>query len=177
MTRLSRATDEVNKDQNNRITDLVRQKLGAITGKVVAILGLTYKTNTDVIEKSAAVEIARELSAAGARLNVYDPAGMDNCKKVLSNGTFYAGSVSECLAGAEFCIVATPWDEFRDLAPEYFINNMKRPLLLDCWRIFDRAEFSRKLEYLAIGLNTSEEVTAIHRPEPVPLCRVLSRKA
>jgi len=153
--KLSQITDEVNKDQTDRISHLVRQKLGAIKGKGVAILGLTYKPDTDVTEESAAVKIAAALAEAGAVVSVYDPAGMDNSKRVLGNSARYVNSAEECLKEAEFCILATPWGEFKSLKPEDFIKNMKRPMLLDCWRIFDHSEFSKKLEYLAIGLNLS----------------------
>ena len=153
--KLSRTTDEVNKDQTDRIGRLVEQKLGEVKNKDIAILGLTYKTNTDVIEESAAVEIARALLEEGARVSVYDPAGMKNAKQILGSTARYVSSIEECLKRAEFCLVATPWDEFKSLKPEDFIRNMKRPVLLDCWRIFDRPEFSQKLEYLAIGLNSS----------------------
>ncbi len=153
--KLSQATDEVNKDQTDRVIHLVKQKLGEINNRGVAILGLTYKPNTDIVEESAALEIARALLEEGARVSVYDPAGMDNSKEVFGNSAEYANSVDECLKDAEFCILATPWDEFKRLKPEDFTKNMKRPVLLDCWRIFNRSEFSKKLEYLAIGLNPS----------------------
>lgn len=150
--KLSEVTDEVNRDQINRVIHLLKQKLGEIKDKDVAVLGLTYKPNTDVIEESASLKIAETLVREGAKLAVYDPAGMENAKSVLGEGVKYARSVDECLEGAEFCILATPWEEFRSLKPEEFTGKMKRPVLLDCWRFFNRAEFSRKLEYLAIGL-------------------------
>ncbi len=78
---------------------------------------------------------------------------MENARKTLGKGIKYAGSAGQCLEGAEFAILAMPWDELKDLKPEDFIRTMKSPRLLDCWRVFDRSEFGKKLEYFAIGLS------------------------
>ena len=152
-TKLSEATDEVNKEQTDRIIHLVQQKLGKVKNKNIAILGLTYKPNTDVVEESASMKIASALLQEGAGLSVCDPAGMDNAKAVLGESVRYASSVKECLKDADFCLLATPWDEFKSLKPDDFTKNMKKPVLLDCWRVFDRSEFSKRLEYLVIGLS------------------------
>lgn len=150
--KLSQITEEVNKDQTNRIIRLIEQKLGGVKDKNIAILGLTYKPNTDVVEESASVKIAFSLKQKGARISVYDPAGMGNARKILEESVKYAQSVEECLTDADFCILATPWDEFKSLKAEDFTNTMKKPVLLDCWRVYDRSEFSKKLDYMAIGL-------------------------
>ena len=152
--RLAEATDTENRHQNERILAMVKKKLGDIRGKKIAVLGLTYKPETDVVEESAAVKIVDSLAKGGAEVSVYDPAGMVNGRKVLGEkGISYATSVKECLKGVDFCILATPWPEFKSLKPEDFTYGMRRPALLDCWRIYDRAEFSRKMEYFAIGFS------------------------
>jgi UDPglucose 6-dehydrogenase len=133
---------------------MVEHKLGKVKDANITILGLTYKPDTDVIEASASVEIARALSGAGARVKVYDPAGMENAKRILGESVKYANSIGECLQDAEFCLVTTPWEQFKKLIPDDFTQKMKKPVLLDCWRIYDRAEFIAKLDYLAIGLST-----------------------
>lgn len=151
--KLSLTTHQVNQEQVERIVRLIEQKLGGVRDKSIAILGLTYKPNTDVVEESAAVKIAANLRQKGARLSVYDPAGMENARKVLGEqNILYADSVAECLKGSELCLVATPWEAFKALTPDDFSRSMKRPRLLDCWRLFNRSEFKEKLEYFAIGL-------------------------
>jgi len=150
--RLSQATDAVNKDQAARIAHLVEQEFGEVKGINIAILGLTYKPGTDVIEASAPVEMAKVLLDQGAKVMVYDPAGMENARKLLDGSIIYANSIDECLCGADLCILATPWPEFKKLKPEDFINRMKNPAILDCWRVYDRDEFTAKLTYSAIGL-------------------------
>jgi len=154
--RLAGAADAENEHQNERIVELISKRIGEAGGKSIAILGLTYKPETDVIEESAAVEIAAALLQKGAKRSVYDPAGMENARKFLGEKNIrYAASVKECLQGADFCILATPWSEFKSLVPEDFTANMKQPVLLDCWRVFDRSKFSQKMEYLAVGLSGS----------------------
>ncbi len=150
--RLAEATDKENEHQNERIVSLVRQKLGEVKGKRIAVLGLTYKPDTDVIEESAAVKIAGFLLEEGAGLSVYDPAGMENARQVLGEkGIVYSGSARDCLKDADYCILATPWNEFRQLQPDDFMTIMKKPVLLDCWRFFDSARFSEQMDYTPIG--------------------------
>lgn len=151
--KLSLATDEINQEQIARMVHLIEQKLGGVKDKNIAILGLTYKPNTDVVEESASMKIAQALLQKGARLSVYDPAGMKNAQRALGEeNILYANSVAECLKDSEFCLLATPWDEFKALTPNDFSRNMKKPCLLDCWRLFNRSEFKEKVEYFAIGL-------------------------
>jgi UDPglucose 6-dehydrogenase len=153
---LQEATHRVNRHQNARIAGLIQQKLGGFKNKTISILGITYKPNTDVIEASASLETARELLKRGASLRIYDPAGNGNAQRVLGNkNIIYTTSVKECLKGTQLCILATPWDEFKNLTPEDFIDSMYKPILLDCWRLFDRKKFAAKMGYLALGLNLS----------------------
>ena len=80
-----------------------------LKNKNIAILGLTYKPNTDVVEESAAVKIALNLQQKGARLSVYDPAGMENARRVVGEENIrYTNSATECLKDSEFCLLATP---------------------------------------------------------------------
>ncbi|MFC1900285.1 UDP-glucose dehydrogenase family protein [Chloroflexota bacterium] len=149
---LAEATDKENEHQNERIVAMVRQSIGKAEGSRIAILGLTYKADTDVVEESAAVKIAEALAREGAALSVYDPAGMENAKKVLGEKNItYTGSVKECLKDADCCILATPWKEFQNLEPGDFIASMKQPMLIDCWRLYDKAVFSEKMQYDTIG--------------------------
>lgn len=151
--RLSLAVDEANQEQIDRMVHLIEQKLGGVRDKNIAILGLTYKPNTDVVEESASIRIAMSLAQKGAKLSLFDPAGLDNCRNIIGEENIrYANSAVECLKDTEFCVLATPWESFQALTSDDFTRNMKRPRLLDCWRFFDRTEFKEKLEYIAIGL-------------------------
>jgi len=153
--KLAEVTHEINLYQNRRVVEFIKQKFGKLKGKRIAILGLTYKPDTDVVEKSASLEIAKGLLEEGAILSVYDPVGMRNAEKVLGSKVRYARSVEDCLRNAELCILVTPWEEFKNLDAEIFLENMKEPVLLDCWRIFkNNPDFRGKLKYFALGLNS-----------------------
>ncbi len=152
--RLSRATDAENAHQVSRVASLVLQKLGALTGKRIAVLGLTYKPETDVVDESAAVAIVQALARDGATLVVYDPAGLENARAVLSDDSIvYARSLRECLSGADLAVIATPWPEFQRLRPEDFSGEMRNAVVLDCWRVFNAADFGQTVEYIALGVN------------------------
>jgi UDPglucose 6-dehydrogenase len=152
---LQQATHQVNRHQNERIARLVESQLGGVKNKTISMLGITYKPNTDVVEASAALEMAKELIKKGAHLKIYDPAGNENARRVLGDkNVVYATSVKECLKGTQLCILATPWDEFKRLKPEDFVANMEKPLLLDCWRFFDRGTFTARIGYFALGVNS-----------------------
>ena len=65
----------------------------------------------------------------------YDPAAMDNAKKVLGNRIMYASSAIQCLKNADCCVLTTEWEEFKQLTPEDFIQHMKNPVIIDGRRI------------------------------------------
>lgn len=152
--KLIQAAEEVNEMQAGRVIEMTKRKLRSLKDKNIAVLGLTYKPNTDIVLESDSLKIAGALIQQGAGVAVYDPAGMENVRKALRQDNIrYAESAVDCLKDADLCILATPWEEFKALRPGDFVGNMKRPVLLDCWRMFNRPEFTDKLDYLAVGLN------------------------
>ncbi len=160
LARLSRATDEVNADQPHQLATRILQGLDGIEKPQVAILGLTYKPNTFVVEESAALTLARHLEENGAVVKGYDPLGMDQVKRALGDKIELCANISECLSGTDLCVIATPWQEFRTLDPSDFLAKMRHPKVLDCWRILDRSKFQsqEKLSYIAVGINDSSRL-------------------
>ncbi|OFW64144.1 MAG: hypothetical protein A2Y74_02345 [Actinobacteria bacterium RBG_13_63_9] len=156
--KLCEATDDANRRQTERIVRLVLQEVAEVEGKRIALLGLTYKADTDVTEESAALKIATALVEHGARVQIYDPSVVNGCWSTPQDDKMtYAESAVACLDGADLCILATPWHDFNELKAEDFLWNMKRPVLLDCWRFFDRPEFQDRLDCLAVGLAPVQE--------------------
>jgi UDPglucose 6-dehydrogenase len=109
--RLLTAVIEVNADQRDLAVHALRERLGGLSGRDVAVLGLTFKPNTDDTRESPALDIVEALLAAGARVRAYDPVGTlpDGCSAVQATGVLTA------LQGAEACIVAVEWAEFSDI--------------------------------------------------------------
>jgi UDPglucose 6-dehydrogenase len=149
---LATATDEINQSLIRR---LVKRVLKAETGedkkKKIAILGLSYKPNTPVIEESAGIKIVEELLGLqkGIEIIVYDPLAMDNARSYLGEKVTYASSAEECFSRAYVCIIATPANEFKLINEGYIAHNPTT--IIDCWRLFDASQFSHKVHYIALG--------------------------
>ena len=143
---LAEATDQVNKRQVERFASLAISSLDG-SGGTAAILGLSYKTATEVIEESQAVALAKRLLAAGVQVSVYDPAAMDNARRELP-GAHFAASAYECARAADVVVVMTPWDEFRALGEADWKPGAT---LIDCWRLYAAHPPAIVAEYIAIG--------------------------
>jgi UDPglucose 6-dehydrogenase len=148
---IAEATDGINKTQVPRLKELIFSSLPN-NGKV-AILGLSYKPNTDVIEESQSIELAQALSEKEIPVIVYDPAAMDNAKQVLSDKVSFAASLEECLKTADLVIITTPWEEFKHLNPAYLKQGDNKVVLIDCWRMLDRKDYQANVKYLSLGIN------------------------
>jgi len=147
-----KSVKEVNEAQPYKAVELAKRTLSDLEGRRIAILGLAFKPNTDDIRESVSIKIIDKLLEGGANVVAYDPAAMNNTKKLLGNHIDYASSAIECIKGADCCIVATEWDEFKQLKPDDFIHHMKTYIVVDGRRIYDPEEYSRKVKFTAIGL-------------------------
>lgn len=145
---LARATDQVNQRQVDRLAARV---IDAAEGGRVAILGLSYKPDTEVIEESQGVMLAQALARAGLRVIAYDPVAMDNARRALNGLVELAPSMAECVAGADTVVIATPWDEFKRLDPASLKGGDARPVIFDWWRLLEPADFESVAEYVACG--------------------------
>jgi len=143
---------KVNESRPLRAVDKVRELLGDLKGKKIAILGLAFKPNTDDIREAVSIKIIEELLHDSAEIFAYDPKAMNNYRKIFGEKISFVDSAQECIKDAECCIIVTEWDEFKDIKPEYFKATMKRPLIIDGRRLYDAEKYSKKLEYFAVGL-------------------------
>ena len=148
----------INVMQAKHMVELAEEELGNLEGKKIAILGLSFKPNTDDIREAASLKIIELLLAEGAEVAAFDPVAVDNVKAVLGDRISYSSNVYECLENADCCMVVTEWSEFKKLRPSDFTGLMHNPVLIDGRRIYDPMIFSKKLKFRAIGLGeTSEE--------------------
>jgi len=129
------------------------------------MLGITYKPNTNVVEESAALSITALLVQSGIRVGIYDPMGLSEARKILKDKVEYFDSIEDCLADADLCVIATPWREFKKLQLPKLAKKMRRPTILDCWRILDGTKFRGKprLSYSAIGIGGTAEELRSHK--------------
>ena len=149
---LFNAAEEVNKAQPHKAVELCKRLLGELQGKRIAILGLAFKPDTDDIREAISIKIINQLLEGGANIIAYDPAATNNAKKIFGDRIEYAPSVTKCISGADCSIIVTEWGEFKKLKPEDYIQNMRRPILIDGRRIYNPEAFSQKLKFKAIGI-------------------------
>ncbi len=123
-------------------------------GDKVAVLGLSYKPDTPIIEESQAVDIARELFRDGYRVSVYDPQAIENTKKEEGDAFEYSDNLGECLNGTSLCLITTPWKEFKSINADFLISKMKSPVVIDCWKLLKNIDLAG-VEYIPLGEGTA----------------------
>lgn len=149
---LLESVQKVNQQQINHIIELVETELGNLTNKKIAILGLSFKPETDDMREARSIPIINQLLTEGAKIIAYDPIAIPNAKKIFKNKIEYGTSPIHCLKDADCCIIVTEWNEFKKLTAEDYKQHMKTPILIDGRRIYDPEEFKQKITYKAIGL-------------------------
>jgi UDPglucose 6-dehydrogenase len=124
---------------------------GSIRGRTIAVLGLTFKAETDDMRESPAVAIITALQDAGAKVRTYDPQGMVHARSIL-NGADYAHDAYACAEGADALVVMTEWNEFRNLDLGRIKSLLKRPILVDLRNVY-RPEAMAELgfTYVSVG--------------------------
>ncbi len=124
---------------------------GSVRGNTIAVLGLTFKPNTDDMREAPSIALITALQDAGAKVRAYDPEGMKQARGALEN-VEYAEHAYACADGADALVIATEWDEFRALDLARIKSLLKRPILVDLRNIYrpqDMAE--RGFTYVGIG--------------------------
>jgi UDPglucose 6-dehydrogenase len=124
---------------------------GNLRGKTIAVLGLTFKPNTDDMREAPSLTIVTALQDAGARVRAYDPAGMEQAKKVLENVEYSDGPYA-CAEGAHALVIVTEWEQFRALDLERLKREMASPVIVDLRNVYRPDEMARHdFAYESIG--------------------------
>ncbi len=127
---------------------------GDVRGKTVGVLGLTFKPNTDDMRDSPAVAIVQALEDAGARVQAYDPEGMDAARGMLPDIT-YCDNAYAVADNAVALVLVTEWDAFRALDLSRIAARMEQPVLVDLRNVYPPADVARAgLRYTGIGRGT-----------------------
>jgi UDPglucose 6-dehydrogenase len=124
---------------------------GSVKGKTVAVLGLTFKPNTDDMRDSPSLAIVPALQQAGARVRAFDPQGMKEAKHLLP-GIDLCTEAYDALKGADAVVIVTEWNEFRQLDFARARALMKAPVMVDLRNIYDPAELAAAgFDYWSVG--------------------------
>jgi UDPglucose 6-dehydrogenase len=150
-----RIVESVVASNDNRKRSMGRKVVHALGGnghgKVVALLGLTFKANTDDMRDSPALAIVRALQDAGAIVRAYDPEGMGQAARLLE-GVTYCIDAYEAMEGADAAVIATEWDDFRALDFDRAKTLLRQHVLVDLRNLYDRADVERLgFQYWAVG--------------------------
>jgi UDPglucose 6-dehydrogenase len=140
---------------------------GDVMGKTLAVLGLTFKPNTDDMRDSPSLAILPVLYEAGARIRAFDPQGMNEARGLLPE-LEYCGDAYETLEGADALVLITEWNEFRALDLGRVKTLLRQPLVIDLRNIYHRDEMSAAgLAYHGVGQPIGERSIARDTdPEP-----------
>ena len=129
---------EVNEMQKRRAVRKLQKHLGSLVGKQVALLGVSFKPDTDDVREATSIVLAARLQGEGAHVRVYDPVALDNAEDLLG-GAQICGSALEALDGADAAVLVTEWPEFAELdwAGEVH-GRMAQPVIVDGRNFLDR---------------------------------------
>jgi len=143
---------DINEQRKRKMADkIIKACGGSVKGKTIAVLGLTFKPNTDDMRDSPSLDIVPALQEAGATVRAFDPEGMEEAKKQLS-GITYCGDAYETMKGADALAVLTEWNEFRALNLDRVKSLLAKPVLVDLRNIYEPREMIEAgFHYTCIG--------------------------
>ena len=142
----------VNEARKRAMADRVIAALdGSAKGKTVAVLGLTFKPNTDDMRDSPSLAILPALAEAGATLRAFDPEGMAEAKKLMPD-LIYCKDAYDCATGADVLVIITEWNEFRAIDLARVKSLLRRPVIVDLRNIYNPVEMAELgFRYTSIG--------------------------
>ena len=151
-TRIVEAVIAVNDARKKQMAaKIVEHCGGSVAGKTIAVLGLTFKPNTDDMRNAPSLDILPALIEAGAAVRAYDPEGLDEAKKLL-DGVAWCEGAYEALEGADALVIITEWNAFRALDLARVKELMKAPVMVDLRNIYDPREMAAAgFDYTGIG--------------------------
>ena len=150
--RLIETTVSINDDRKKAMAERVSKALdGDLRGKTVALLGLTFKPNTDDMRDAPSLDVAPALMAAGATVQAFDPEGMHEASKMLDGVVFRDGPY-DAVEGADAVVILTEWDQFRALDLDRVKLLLKQPVMVDLRNVYRPDDMrARGFRYSSIG--------------------------
>jgi UDPglucose 6-dehydrogenase len=156
---LLRAVTEINYDQRKRVVIKLRECLGSLRNKMVGVLGLSFKPNTDDMRDAPAIEVIHYLQLEGAQVKAYDPVAMHNAHQMLPSITL-CDSPYAVAEDADALILATEWNEFKHLDMQRIAQSMRKAVLLDARNIYDPTKL-RAIGFIYYGLGRGYEASSL----------------
>ncbi|HXU89947.1 MAG TPA: UDP-glucose/GDP-mannose dehydrogenase family protein [Methylomirabilota bacterium] len=149
---LLRAVVEINKERAAHFVGMMEKPLNPMEGRVIAVLGLAFKPNTDDMREAKSVEVVNDLLQRGAIVRAYDPVAIENARGILPAPVVYCDSPYAAATGADAVALITEWNEFKFLNLERLRSVMRRPLIFDGRNLWEPERMRRLgFEYHSIG--------------------------
>ncbi|HXU47228.1 MAG TPA: UDP-glucose/GDP-mannose dehydrogenase family protein [Thermoanaerobaculia bacterium] len=149
--RIIEAVLEANEATKARMVEKVSDALGDVSGKTIAVLGLSFKPNTDDMRESPALPITESLIERGALVRAFDPAAMDASRPLLPQATF-CDNAYEAAAGADAVLILTEWNQFRKLELDRLRSLVRQPLIVDLRNLYEPEKMADAgFHYISIG--------------------------
>jgi UDPglucose 6-dehydrogenase len=140
--RLLKEVQHINADQMDRFVKKITDTLWVLKDKKIGVLGLAFKQNTDDVRSSPAIALCQKLLKEGATLRVHDPKAMDKARPLLP-GVTYVDDMNAVAEGCDALVVATEWDEFKQLDLARSKKGLTHPIMFDGRNLFDPAEMEK----------------------------------
>jgi UDPglucose 6-dehydrogenase len=140
--KLLKEVQRINADQMERFVKKITDTLWVLKDKTIGVLGLAFKQNTDDVRSSPAIDLCQRLLKDGATLRVHDPKAMEKARAILPNVT-YVDDMNAVAEGCDALVVATEWDEFKQLDLARAKRGLTHPILFDGRNLFDPAEMEK----------------------------------
>ena len=154
-----KAAIEVNSNQKLKLIKKARKYYDDFEGLNIAVLGLTFKPNTDDLREAPSLYNIPILLDEGANIKAYDPVGEKNFKKIYPKEIIYCNNVEETLKNADICFIFTEWDEIKNIELGRYNELMKTPIVLDGRNCYDLNEVKKvKMVYESIGRKTINNI-------------------
>jgi UDPglucose 6-dehydrogenase len=142
---------KVNEEQKRRMVDKIKERIGDLRGKTIGILGLSFKPNTSDIRESSSISIAQSLLALGAKVKAFDPAAMEESKKVLPE-LVYGEDAYDVAKGCDALVLATEWNQFRRLDLQRIKGLLRSPIFIDLRNVYEPDQMKQLgFNYCGVG--------------------------
>jgi UDPglucose 6-dehydrogenase len=166
---LLRAVAEINADMRRLFVRQAERQLGSLEGRVIGVLGLAFKQDTDDLRESPAVAIIAMLQERGASVRAYDPAAMGRAAQVLPD-VLMCRDAYDAARGTDAVMLVTPWTEFKDLDISRLAAQMRGDLLLDGRNVLDATQVELAgLRYVGIGRRSRQAIATRNGQEVAPI--------
>ncbi|MCR5114581.1 MAG: UDP-glucose/GDP-mannose dehydrogenase family protein [Bacteroidales bacterium] len=148
-----KSVEAVNEQQKSLLFRKIEKYYnGNLAGKTIAMLGLSFKPNTDDMREAPSLVLIDKLLEAGCSVRAYDPVAMDECRRRIGDKITYCRNANETFAGADALMLVTEWSEFRILDFDKVKKEMKKAVIFDGRNIYNREEANAHgIDYFPIG--------------------------